>query len=56
MALAPIPNNFPNRQLVYYYYRILANLEEFDLLLNKLRETVRRKMEQNDKTHITLTY
>jgi len=43
-----LPNNFPKWQLVYYYYRKWAYLEEFDLLLSKSRETVRVKMGQNE--------
>jgi transposase len=42
-----LPINFPKWQLVYYYYRKWAELDEFELLLSKLRETVRGKMGQN---------
>ena len=42
-----LPNDFPKRQLVYYYYRKWADLDEFDLLLSKLRERVRVKLKQN---------
>jgi len=47
-----LPNDFPKWQLVYYYYRKWANLEEFDLLLSKLRETIRVKLEQNESPSI----
>jgi len=33
--------------LVYYYYKKWSDLEQFDLLLSKLRECVRVKMGQN---------
>lgn len=42
-----LPNDFPKWQLVYYYYRKWAELDEFELLLSKLRETVRLKKGQN---------
>jgi len=42
-----LPNDFPKRQLVYYYYSKWANAEGFDLLLSKLREKVRFKKSQN---------
>ena len=42
-----LPNDFPKWQLVYYYYRKWADLEEFDVLLSKLRESVRVKLGQN---------
>lgn len=42
-----LPLNFAKWQLVYYYYSKWAELEMFDLLLAKLRETVRLKMGQN---------
>src|SRR5215469_9703282 len=42
-----LPNDFPQWQLVYYYYRKWSDLEEFDLLFSKLRETVRVRLGQN---------
>ena len=42
-----LPNDFPKWELVYYYYSKWANAEDFDLLLSKLRETVRLKLNQN---------
>jgi putative transposase len=42
-----LPAHFPKWQLVYYYYRKWAWLEEFDLLLSKLRESVRIKRGQD---------
>ena len=42
-----LPLNFAKWQLVYYYYKKWADLEQFDLLLSKLREHVRVKMGQN---------
>ena len=42
-----LPINFPKWQLVYYYYKKWADLAQFDLLLEKLRERVRITMGQN---------
>jgi transposase len=42
-----LPANFAKWQLVYYYYKKWSDLEQFDLLLSKLREHVRRKKGQN---------
>ena len=42
-----LPSNFPKWQLVYYYYSKWASLDVFDLLLEKLRNKVRAKMDQN---------
>lgn len=42
-----LPNDFPKWELVYYYYSKWANGEDFDLLLAKLRESVRIKLGQN---------
>jgi hypothetical protein len=39
--------NFSKWQLVYYYYKKWSDLEQFDLLLSKLRERVRIKKGQN---------
>jgi transposase len=41
-----LPLNFTKRQLVYYYYKKWCDLEQFDLLLSKLREHVRVKKGQ----------
>ncbi len=46
-TVADATHNFPKWQLVYYYYRKWADLDEFELLLSKLRETVRLKLGQN---------
>jgi len=42
-----LPINFAKWQLVYYYYKKWSDLEQFDLLLAKLREHVRVKKGQN---------
>jgi transposase len=42
-----LPLNFAKWQLVYYYYKKWSDLEEFDLLLSKLREHIRVKKGQN---------
>jgi putative transposase len=42
-----LPLNFAKWQLVYYYYKKWSDLEQFDLLLSKLREHVRVKKGQN---------
>jgi transposase len=44
-----LPTNFPKWQLVYYYYSKWANLDYFDLLLEKVRNKVRIKMGQNSE-------
>ena len=36
-----LPKEFPKWESVYYYYRKWASLEEFDLLLERLRGSVR---------------
>lgn len=41
-----LPNDFPKWQIVYYYFRKWVNLEEFDLLLEKIRGKVRFKKGQ----------
>ncbi len=41
-----LPNDFPKCQIVYYYFRKWVNLEEFDLLLEKLRGKIRLKKGQ----------
>jgi transposase len=38
-----LPLNFAKWQLVYYYFKKWSDLEQFDLLLSKLRECVRIK-------------
>ena len=47
-----LPLNFPPWQLVYYYYRKWSALTEFDLLLSRLRETVRVKQGQNKEPSV----
>ena len=42
-----LPLNFAKWQLVYYYYKKWCDLEQFDLLLSKVREHVRIKKGQN---------
>lgn len=42
-----LPLDFAKWQLVYYYYKKWSDLEQFDLLLSKLRERVRVKKGQN---------
>ncbi|RYY06178.1 MAG: IS5 family transposase [Sphingobacteriaceae bacterium] len=42
-----LPVNFAKWQLVYYYYKKWSGLDQFDLLLEKLREKVRSGMGQN---------
>ena len=42
-----LPKEFPKWESVYYYYRKWASLEEFDLLLERLRGHVRIKRGQN---------
>ncbi|RYX81525.1 IS5 family transposase [bacterium] len=44
-----LPTNFAKWQLVYYYHKKWSFLECYDLLLSKLRETVRIKMGQNSE-------
>ncbi|KAA6325638.1 hypothetical protein EZS27_025172 [termite gut metagenome] len=47
-----LPSHYPKWQLVYYYYRKWAELEEFDLLLGKLRENVRFQRGQNKEASV----
>ena len=47
-----LPHDFPKWELVYYYYRKWASLEEFDLLLSKLREFVRFKRKQHKEASL----
>ena len=42
-----LPKEFPKWELVYYYYRKWASLEEFELLLDKLRGYIRAKRGQH---------
>jgi transposase len=49
-----LPLNFAKWQLVYYYYKKWSDLEQFDLLLSKLRECVRLKKGQ--KAEASLGY
>lgn len=42
-----LPKEFPKWESVYYYYRKWASLEEFDLLLERLRRHIRVKRGQN---------
>ena len=42
-----LPKEFPKWESVYYYYRKWASLEEFDLLLERLRGRVRVGRNQN---------
>lgn len=47
-----LPTNFPKWQLVYYYYSEWANLDWFDLLLEKVRNKVRVKMRQKSEASL----
>lgn len=47
-----LPKEFPKWESVYYYYRKWASLEEFDLLLERLRSSVRIKRNRNAKPSI----
>lgn len=47
-----LPSNFPNWQLVYYYYSKWSYLEQFDLLLSKLTERVRLNKGQNSQASL----
>jgi putative transposase len=42
-----LPKEYPKWELVYYYFRKWSFFEEFDLLLSRLRESVRLKRKQN---------
>ncbi|NDW11268.1 IS5 family transposase [Dysgonomonas sp. 520] len=42
-----LPKEYPKWELVYYYFRKWTDMEEFDLLLSNLRESVRFKRKQN---------
>ncbi|MDR0748551.1 MAG: transposase [Tannerellaceae bacterium] len=41
-----LPKEYPKWELVYYYYRKWSSMEGYDLLLSKLRESVRLKRGQ----------
>jgi len=47
-----LATNFPKWQLVYYYYSEWANLDWFDLLLEKVRNKVRVKMRQKSEASL----
>lgn len=47
-----LPKDFPNWELVYYYYRKWASLDEFDLLLERLRGSVRVIRGQNQEPSV----
>jgi putative transposase len=47
-----LPLNFAKWQLVYYYFKKWSDLEHFDLLLSKLRETVRIKKGQKGEASL----
>jgi len=47
-----LPSTYPPWQLVYYYYRKWAFVGEFDLILSKLRESVRMKRGQNGEASV----
>ncbi|RYE31702.1 MAG: IS5 family transposase [Sphingobacteriaceae bacterium] len=47
-----LPCNFAKWQLVYYYYKKWSMLDCFDLLLSKLREKVRLKLEQTPQASL----
>jgi len=47
-----LPLSFAKWQLVYYYYRKWSDLEQFDLLLSKLREHVRLKRGQKPEASL----
>jgi len=42
-----LPKDYPKWELVYYYFRKWSLYEEFDLLLSRLRESVRFKRKQH---------
>ncbi|KAA6328616.1 hypothetical protein EZS27_022504 [termite gut metagenome] len=44
-----LPKEYPKWELVYYYYRKWSGMEEFDLLLGGLRDSVRLKLGQNTR-------
>ncbi|KAA6377011.1 MAG: putative DDE transposase [Streblomastix strix] len=44
-----LPEEYPKWELVYYYYRKWSGMEEFDLLLGGLRDSVRLKFGQHTR-------
>ncbi len=42
-----LPKDYPKWELVYYYFRKWSEMQEFDLLLSSLGESVRFKRKQN---------
>ena len=49
-----LPTDYPKWQLVYYYFRKWSSLQEFDLLLDHLRERVRLIRGQNASASLGL--
>ncbi len=49
-----LPADYPNWQLVYYYFRKWSSLQEFDTMLGHLREKVRLKRGQNASASLGL--
>ncbi|MEN9917951.1 MAG: hypothetical protein RL662_387 [Bacteroidota bacterium] len=47
-----LPKDYPKWELVYYYSRKWSFYEEFDLLLSRLRESVRLKRKQNRESSL----
>jgi len=47
-----LPKEFPKWQLVYYYYRIWSETENFDLILDKVRRKVRENRGQNQEASL----
>lgn len=50
-----LPSDFPQWQLVYYYYRKWVDEELFDRLLDKLRGKVRVRKGQKEKATLAIT-
>lgn len=50
-----LPSDYAPWELVYYYYRKWCSLNEFDLLLNNLREKVRVQMGQKAEASLGIT-
>lgn len=47
-----LPNDFPKWQIVYFYFRKQVDLEEFDLLLEKIRGKIRLKKGQTVESSV----
>lgn len=47
-----LPKEYPEWELVYYYFRKWSFYDEFDLLLSNLRETVRYRRNQNKEVSL----